>query len=62
MKSHFGSHIRLKKLYLLYLSLNATPGKVLVMPEEPEADDKRQAWVFTYLQQFIGNVRNDKVH
>ena len=31
------------------------------MLEEPEVNDECQARVFTYLQQFIGNMKNDEV-
>ena len=57
----FWQSYSVEELYSLYLSLNATPGKVLAMLEEPEVNDECQAQVFTYLQQFIGNMKNDEV-
>ena len=50
-----------KEFYSLYLSLDATPEKVLMNLEEPTLDNESQARVFTYLQQFIGNMKNDEL-
>ena len=48
-----------KEFYSLYLTLDATLEKVLMNLEEPTLDNESQAGVFTYLQQFIGNMKND---
>ena len=57
----FWQSYSVEELYSLYLSLSATPGKVLAILEEPQVDNECQAQVFTYLQQFIGNMKNDEI-
>ena len=51
----------INQLYLLYQSLSATPAKVLAILEEPMEENSCQARVFTYLQQYIGNMKNEEV-
>ena len=43
------------------MSLSATPEVVLAVIDEPDEADVCQAHVFGYLQQCIGNMRNEEV-
>ena len=46
---------------MLYLALCATPAKVLALLEEPIETNLCQVRVMGYLQQFVGNMRNEEV-
>ena len=49
------------ELHALYVSLSATPEMVLAVIDDPDEADVCQAHVFGYLQQCIGNMRNEEV-
>ena len=49
------------ELHALYVSLSATPEMVLAVINELDEADICQARVFGYLQQYIGNMRNEEV-
>lgn len=51
----------IQELYSVYLALCATPAKVLAILEEPEQVNLCQLRVMGYLQQFVGNMKNDEV-
>ena len=57
----FWRNFSLDELHSLYLSLSATAEKVLNIIDEPVESNSNQARVFNYLQQYIGNMRNDEV-
>ena len=57
----FWESFSIDELYSLYLSLSATPAKVLSIFVEPLQENSNQARVFEYLQQFIGNMRMDEI-
>ena len=57
----FWQSYSVKDLYSLYLALCATPAKVLAILEEPHEANVCQVRVFGYLQQFIGNMKNEEV-
>ena len=52
-------HSAVEQLYSLYLALNVTPQGILSVIEEPEVGNESQAWVFTYLKKFIGNMKSE---
>lgn len=51
----------LADIYLLYMSMFATPEKVIVMIEEPETMNSSEQRIFTYLIQMIGNMKQSEV-
>lgn len=57
----FWNAFAVNQLHSLYQSLSATPAKVLAILEEPMEENSSQARVFTYLQQYIGNMKNEEV-
>ena len=57
----FWKSFSLTEFHSLYKSLTASPAKVLSMIEEPTALNQSQARIFSYLQQYIGNMRSDEV-
>ena len=50
-----------EQLYDVYLSLNATPAKVLSLIDEPYVENASQARIFEYLQQYIGDLKSDEL-
>ena len=50
-----------KGFHSLYVSLSASPEKVLELLDEPDIINQNQEWVFGYLQQYIGNMKPDEV-
>ena len=52
-------HSAVEQLYSLYLALNETPQRILSVIEEPKVENESQAWVFTYLKKFIGNMKSE---
>ena len=48
-------------LYTLYMTLTATPGKVLSIIEEPIEANPSEMQTFAYLRQYIGNMRKEDV-
>ena len=62
MRNHSGRLIySVDDLHALYVYLSATPEMVLAVIDEPDEADVCQAHVFGYLQQCIGNMRNEEV-
>lgn len=57
----FWESFSVDEFYSLYLSLSATPAKVLSILVEPFQENSSQARVFEYLQQFIGNMKMDEI-
>ena len=57
----FWESFSVDEFYSLYLSLSATPAKVLSILVEPLQENSSQAQVFEYLQQFIANMRMDEI-
>ena len=53
----FWSSKSVADLYIAYLAMTATSEKVLSVIEEPDDMNANQQRVFSYLQQFIGNMR-----
>ena len=51
----------LADIYLLYMSIFATPEKVIAIVEEPESMNSVEQRIFTYLIQMIGNMRPQEV-
>ena len=60
-EKQFWRNFSVNELHSLYLSLSATAEKVLNIIDEPVESNSNQARVFNYLQQYIGNMRNDEV-
>ena len=58
----FLKQMSLDKLYSLYISLTATPSRVLDLMEEPDFLNCTEEWVFGYLREFIGNLSVNKTH
>ena len=62
MKKSFGIHILLKNFTTYtYIAVNATSKVVLAILDEPFFENRCEARVFGYLQQFIGNMTNEEV-
>ena len=60
-EKQFWESLGIEELHALYLSLSATAEKVLSIIDEPmEYYSSCQLRVFGYLQQYIGNMRNDE--
>ena len=57
----FWESFSVDEFYSVYLSLSATPTKVLSILVKPFQENSSQARVFEYLQQYIGNMRMDKI-
>ena len=57
----FWRSFSINQLHSLYLSLSATPEKVLRILDEPPESNSCQARVFGYLQEYIGSMRNEEV-
>ena len=57
----FWSSFSVQSLHNLYVSLCASPQRVLDNLHEPEELDMCQARVFDYLKQFIGNMRSEEL-
>ena len=57
----FWDSFSVDQLYSLYLSLNATPAKVLSVIDEPFQENDCQSRVFGYLRQYIGDMKMDEV-
>ena len=57
----FWQSYSIQELYSVYLALCATPAKVLAILEELEQVNLCQLRVMGYLQQFVGNMKNDEV-
>ena len=55
----FWQSYSLEELHSLYMAANATPAKVLEVLEEPIFNNEAESKVFDYLQQFIGNMKNN---
>lgn len=53
--------IFLEELYAVYMAIDATPDKVLAILAEPILQNEAQARVFSYLQQFIGNMKSSEL-
>jgi len=53
--------LNLKQFYIAYLSLNATPAKVLSIIDKPFLENTSQACALEYLQQYIGDMKNDNI-
>ena len=51
----------LADIYLLYISMLATPEKVIALVQEPESMNSGEQRVFTYLLQMIGNMRQHEL-
>ena len=52
----FWSGLSVEQLYNLYITLTASPSKVLQLLEDPPSQIPSEERVFQYLQQFIGNL------
>ena len=57
----FWQSFSLEELHSLYMAINATPGKVLALFQEPTLASEAEQRVFTYLQQFVGNMKVDEL-
>ena len=57
----FWQSFSLKEFHSLYMAINATPGKVLELLQEPTLYNEAEGRVFNYLQQFIGNLKIDEL-
>ena len=53
----FWQSFSLNELHSLYMAINATPEKVLALLQEPTLSNEAEGRVFTYLQQFVGNLK-----
>ena len=61
MKSLFGSYIWFKNYIHLLITWCNTWKSFSNSGRTYKVDDECQAWVFTYLQQFTGNMKNDEI-
>ena len=52
----FWQSFPLEELHSLYMAINATPGKVLALHQEPTLVNESEGRVFHYLQQFVWNL------
>lgn len=59
-EKEFWDSFTVEELYSLYLSLSATPEKVLSILDEPLEENSSQARIFAYLQQYVGNMKNEE--
>ena len=57
----FWQSFSLEELHSLYMAINATPGKVLALLQEPTLGNEAEGRVFNYLQQFVGNLKVDEI-
>ena len=57
----FWRKFSIDELHSMYMYMSATPEKVLNIIEEPIESNPCEMRVFNYLQQYIGNMRNDEV-
>ena len=57
----FWDAFSVEQLYAVYLSLSATPEKVLNFIDEPYLENVTQARMFEYLQQYIGDMKSDEL-
>ena len=60
-KKLFWRKFSIDELHSMYMYMSATPEKVLNIIEEPIESNPCEMRVFSYLQQYIGNMRNDEV-
>ena len=60
-QKEFWESFSVEELYTLYTAVSGTPEKVLEILEEPMYDNECQARVFSYLQQFIGDMKRDEI-
>ena len=57
----FWQSYSLEELYAIYMAMDVTPEKVLAILAEPILQNEAQARVFSYLQQFIGNMKSGEL-
>ena len=50
-----------EELYALYMAISGTPEKVLQILDEPVCNNENEAHVFSYLQQFIGDMKRAEI-
>ena len=55
----FWKGFSIEELHKLYLTLTASPAKILRLFEDPISQTPSEQRVFTYLQQFVGNLNDE---
>ena len=59
-EKQFWDSFTVEELYSLHDSLSVTPEKVLAILDEPIEENSTQATVFGYLEQYVGNMKNEE--